>query len=95
MGSCKEVSQRLMSGSPNPSTVSLSPTAYKSKAAASNAERLSAFYANASYDFYGTPSGALCIYKNGDAWPVRPGPESQRIIRGSRCLRSSHAGHLA
>ncbi|TDL27071.1 hypothetical protein BD410DRAFT_812777 [Rickenella mellea] len=50
----------------------------------SNAERLSVFYANAAYDFYGTPSGALCVYKNGDAWPVRTGPESQRIIREAR-----------
>ncbi|KAI6163349.1 hypothetical protein EDD17DRAFT_1776098 [Pisolithus thermaeus] len=38
----------------------------------------------AAYDFYGTPSGALCIYKNGDAWPIRTGPESQRIIREAR-----------
>ncbi|WVO14613.1 hypothetical protein L204_102250 [Cryptococcus depauperatus] len=28
---------------------------------------LSAFYANVAYEFYGTPSGALCVYKNGDA----------------------------
>ncbi|WVO14612.1 hypothetical protein L204_102249 [Cryptococcus depauperatus] len=50
----------------------------------SDAKRLSTFYANAAYDFYGTPSGALCVYKNGDAWPVRTGPESQRIIREAR-----------
>ncbi|KAM5540847.1 hypothetical protein V8D89_005491 [Ganoderma adspersum] len=37
----------------------------------SDAERLSAFYANATYDFYGTPSGALC---------------SQRIIREARSV---------
>ncbi|KAJ3765306.1 hypothetical protein FB446DRAFT_600015, partial [Lentinula raphanica] len=42
---------------------------------------LSAFYPNATYDFYGTPSGPLCVYKTGDLWPVRTGPESQRIIR--------------
>ncbi|KAI0648691.1 hypothetical protein C8Q79DRAFT_924166 [Trametes meyenii] len=50
----------------------------------SDAERLSASYLNATYDFHGTPSGALCVYKNGDAWPVRTGPESQRIIREAR-----------
>lgn len=48
------------------------------------AERLSAFYANATYDFYGTPSSALCVYKNGDAWPVRTGPAAWRIIREAR-----------
>jgi hypothetical protein len=47
----------------------------------SDMERLSVFYANLGYDFYGTPSGALCVYKNGDAWPVGTGLESQRIIR--------------
>ena len=50
----------------------------------SDEERLSAFYPNAGYDFYGTPSGALCVYKTGQAWPVRTGPESQRIIREAR-----------
>ncbi|KAJ3479855.1 hypothetical protein NLI96_g8766 [Meripilus lineatus] len=48
---------------------------------AANRERLSASYPYTTYDFYGTPSGALCVYKNGDAWPVHTGPESQRIIR--------------
>nr|ODN86263.1 hypothetical protein L203_04383 [Cryptococcus depauperatus CBS 7841] len=33
----------------------------------SDAKRLSTFYANVAYDFYGAPSGALCVYKNGDA----------------------------
>ncbi|KAJ3486271.1 hypothetical protein NLI96_g4345 [Meripilus lineatus] len=48
---------------------------------AANRERLSASYPYATYDFYGTPSGALCVYKNGDACPIRTRPESQRIIR--------------
>ncbi|KAI0028238.1 hypothetical protein K488DRAFT_89938 [Vararia minispora EC-137] len=52
----------------------------------SDAERLSISYPNATYDFYGTPSGALCVYKNGDAWPVRTGSESQRIIREARAV---------
>jgi hypothetical protein len=93
LGSCKEVSETLSVGSPVSPTithVTLSPTAYKfsklsfnedKEAAVSDAERLSAFYANAIYDFYGTPSGAQCVYKNGDAWPIRTGPESQWIIR--------------
>ncbi|WVN86109.1 uncharacterized protein L203_101268 [Cryptococcus depauperatus CBS 7841] len=50
----------------------------------SHARRLSAYYANAAYDFYGTPSAALCVYKNGDAWPVRTGPEAWRTIREAR-----------
>ncbi|KAI6023579.1 hypothetical protein BKA83DRAFT_4261450 [Pisolithus microcarpus] len=44
------------------------------------------FYPNAANDFYGTPSGALCIYKSGDAWPVRTGPESWRFIREARSV---------
>ncbi|CAG7847576.1 SubName: Full=Uncharacterized protein {ECO:0000313/EMBL:KDQ53029.1} [Serendipita indica DSM 11827] len=52
--------------------------------AVSDSERLSAFYVNAAYDCYGTLSNALCVYKNGDAWPVRVGPEAQRIIREAR-----------
>jgi len=78
--------------SPVPLIMTLSPTAYKSadlsldddEESISDADRLSAFYPNAGYDFYGTPSGALCVYKNGQAWPVRTGPESQRIIREAR-----------
>ncbi|KAF9513696.1 hypothetical protein BS47DRAFT_1343943 [Hydnum rufescens UP504] len=50
----------------------------------SDAERLSAFYPNATFDFYGVPSATLCVYKSGSAWPVRAGPESQRIIREAR-----------
>jgi hypothetical protein len=94
LGSCKEVSRTLTVGSLSPTTtLGTLPTAYKfaklsfdedKETAVSDAERLSAFYANAAYDFYGTPSGALCVYKNGDAWPVRTGPESQRIIREAR-----------
>ncbi|KAI6094909.1 hypothetical protein F5141DRAFT_1191569 [Pisolithus sp. B1] len=94
LSSCKEVSKTLSLGSPtvfaNATLVSVSPTAYDfaklsldedKEAIVSAVARLSVFYARAAYDFYGTPSGALCVYKNGDAWPVRTGPESQRIIR--------------
>lgn len=86
--SCKDLSSPLSSTM----TLVASPTAYKfvdlslddDEEPVSDADRLSAFYPNAGYDFYGTPSGALCVYKNGQAWPVRTGPESQRIIREAR-----------
>ncbi|KAG5633783.1 hypothetical protein DXG03_006681, partial [Asterophora parasitica] len=45
----------------------------------SNAKRLYVFYPNAAYDFSGVPNTALCVYKSGSAWPVRTGPEAQRI----------------
>ena len=41
-------------------------------------------YPGAITDFYGLPSNPLCIYKTGDAWPVRQGPEAQRVIREAR-----------
>ncbi|KAI6100522.1 hypothetical protein F5141DRAFT_1009288, partial [Pisolithus sp. B1] len=99
LSSCKEVSKTLSLGNrdqrraTNATLVSVSPTAYDfaklsldedKEAVISAVARLSVFYARAAYDFYGTPSGALCVYKNGDAWPVRTGPESQRIIREAR-----------
>ncbi|KAJ3757003.1 hypothetical protein EV360DRAFT_95444 [Lentinula raphanica] len=56
----------------------------------SDVERLSAFYPNAAYDFYGTPGNPLCVYKSGNPWPVRRGPESQRIIREARPVNSTH-----
>ncbi|KAJ3727086.1 hypothetical protein C8R42DRAFT_717906 [Lentinula raphanica] len=56
----------------------------------SDVERLSAFYPNAAYDFYGTPGNPLCVYKSGNPWPVRSGPESQRIIREARSVTSTH-----
>jgi hypothetical protein len=88
--SCKDV---LSAVSPIMTLVA-SPTAYKfaylslddDEESVSDADRLSAFYPNAGYDFYGTPSGALCVYKNGQAWPVHTGPESQRIIREARSV---------
>ncbi|KAJ3762339.1 hypothetical protein EV360DRAFT_35959 [Lentinula raphanica] len=52
--------------------------------------RLSAFYPNAAYDFYGTPSSPLCVYKTGNPWPVRTGMESQRIIREARPVQPDH-----
>ncbi|KAH7883332.1 hypothetical protein F5I97DRAFT_1980926 [Phlebopus sp. FC_14] len=78
--------------------VSLSSTAYKfakfihdeeNEVAISDLKRLAAFYPNATCDFYGTPSSVLCIYKTGAVWPVRTGPESQRIIREARGTRFS------
>lgn len=39
---------------------------------------------SACYDFYGTPSCAPCVYKNGDAWHVNTGPEAWRVIREAR-----------
>lgn len=78
---------------PTSTFASLSPTLYQlkklgieedSEIVISDAERLSAFYPNATFDFYGVPSAALCVYKSGSAWPVRTGPQSQRIIREAR-----------
>ncbi|KAI9444651.1 hypothetical protein H4582DRAFT_1805907 [Lactarius indigo] len=51
-------------------------------------DHLSAFYLNAGYDFYGTPSGTLCVYKNGQAWPIHTGPELQRIIQEAHSVHS-------
>ncbi|KAG8817317.1 hypothetical protein FRC19_011436 [Serendipita sp. 401] len=83
LDSCKEVSKALSLSSSHSSTYKLVELNLDKdkEAVVSDAERLSVFYANAAYDFYGTPSGALCVYKNGNAWPVRTGLESQRIIR--------------
>ncbi|KAI5804860.1 hypothetical protein DFH27DRAFT_512722 [Peziza echinospora] len=87
--SCKEV---LFPVSPL-STIAHAPIGYKFAGLnlgddydepVSCAERLSVFYPNAAYDFYGMPSGPLCVYKTGEAWPVRTGPEAQRIIREAR-----------
>ncbi|PWW80501.1 hypothetical protein C7212DRAFT_361520 [Tuber magnatum] len=41
-------------------------------------------YPAAYKDFFGTPSGAPCIYKSGPAWPERKGPLEQRCIREAR-----------
>lgn len=83
----------LGSLSPTSTFAPLSPTLYQlkklgieedSEFVISDAERLSAFYPNATFDFYGVPSAAPCVYKSGSAWPVRTGPQSQRIIREAR-----------
>ncbi|KAG0128864.1 hypothetical protein HOY82DRAFT_621389 [Tuber indicum] len=41
-------------------------------------------YPAAYKDFFGTPSGAPCIYKSGPAWPELEGPQAQRYIRETR-----------
>ncbi|KZP22711.1 hypothetical protein FIBSPDRAFT_471046 [Athelia psychrophila] len=46
--------------------------------------RLSDPYPGAFTDFYGLPSNPRCVFKTGDAWPVRTGPEAQRILREAR-----------
>ena len=46
--------------------------------------RLSDSYPAAFTDFYGLPSNPPCVFKTGDAWPVRTGPEAQRILRETR-----------
>ncbi|KAJ3874662.1 hypothetical protein F5051DRAFT_498287 [Lentinula edodes] len=99
LNSCKEVSIRTVRGPHASRTTNLDPlaslssTLYQlknlgtedvSELYISDAERLSAFYPNATFDFYGVPSAALCVYKSGSAWPVRTGPEAQRIIREVR-----------
>ncbi|VDB85517.1 unnamed protein product [Peniophora sp. CBMAI 1063] len=50
----------------------------------SDVERLRAFYPNATCDFHGTPSGALCVYKNGGPWLVRTDLDVGRILREAR-----------
>ena len=47
-------------------------------------------YPNAYRDFYG--SKTACIYKSGHSWPVRTGPEAQRIIREARPVYSHAIG---
>ncbi|KAF8595172.1 hypothetical protein BDV93DRAFT_534959 [Ceratobasidium sp. AG-I] len=49
-----------------------------------NSSRLTDRYPAAYKDFFGTPSGAPCIYKSGPAWPERKGPQAQRYIREAR-----------
>ncbi|KAG7442270.1 uncharacterized protein BT62DRAFT_973805 [Guyanagaster necrorhizus] len=49
-----------------------------------DSSRLTDHYPAAYKDFFGTPSGAPCIYKSGPAWPERPGPHAQRFIREAR-----------
>ncbi|KAI5804629.1 hypothetical protein DFH27DRAFT_384356 [Peziza echinospora] len=41
-------------------------------------------YAAAYRDFFGTPSGAPCVYKSGPAWPERKGPEAWWYRREAR-----------
>ena len=96
MNSCKEASIQLSASpttslgslSPTSTFASLAPTLYQlkklgieedSEFAISDAERLST-YPNATFDFYGVPSAALCVYKSGSAWPVHTSPQSQQII---------------
>ena len=50
----------------------------------SDSRRLTDRYPAAYKDFFGTPSGAPCIYKSGPAWPERKGPDAQRYIREAR-----------
>ncbi|KAI6118380.1 hypothetical protein F5141DRAFT_1187254 [Pisolithus sp. B1] len=37
-------------------------------------------------DFYGLPSNPVSIYNTGDLWPVRQGPEAQRVLREARLI---------
>ena len=41
-------------------------------------------YPGAFSDFYGLPSNPVSVYKTGDTWPVRKGPEAQRVPREAR-----------
>ena len=54
-------------------------------------------YPGAFTDFYGLPSNPRCVFKTGDAWPVRTGPEAQRILREARpvCEHPMQARWLA
>ena len=51
---------------------------------------LTSKYPNAYRDFYG--SKTACVYKSGHDWPVRTGPEAQRIIREARPVYSHPIG---
>ena len=46
--------------------------------------RLSDPYPGAFTDFHGLPSNPRCVFKTGDAWSMRTGPEAQRILREAR-----------
>lgn len=70
-----------------------SPTGYtfeklvvdeRSVALPPDSSRLTDHYPDAFIDFYGTPSGAPCIFKTGPAWPKRQGTEAQPYIRELR-----------
>ena len=54
-------------------------------------------YPGAFTDFFGLPSNPRCIFKTGDAWPVRTGPQAQRIRREARpvCEHPMQARWLA
>ena len=41
-------------------------------------------YPGAFSDFYGLPTNPVSVYKTGDAWPVREGPEAYRVPREAR-----------
>ncbi|KAG8692458.1 hypothetical protein FRC08_009765 [Ceratobasidium sp. 394] len=41
-------------------------------------------YPAAFNDFYGLPSSPPCVFKTGEAWFIRTGPEAQRILREVR-----------
>ena len=45
-------------------------------------------YHGAFSDFYGLPSNPVSVYKTGDPWPVRGGPEAQRMAREARPVRN-------
>ncbi|KAG8899342.1 hypothetical protein FRB99_006773 [Tulasnella sp. 403] len=51
---------------------------------------LTEFYPEAYTDFYGTPSGAPCIYKTGPAWPKPDGPDAQSYKRELRAVAGDH-----
>jgi hypothetical protein len=41
-------------------------------------------YPGAFSDFYGLPTNPVSVYKTGNDWPVRRGPEAQRVPREAR-----------
>lgn len=41
-------------------------------------------YPGAFSDFYGFPSCPISVYRTGDEWPVRKGPQAQRVPREAR-----------
>ena len=84
VGSQSPLSTTTTLGSPTPSTFSNLVLDEDVQDTAAPQSRLSDSYPAAFTDFYGLPSNPPCIFKTGDAWTVRTGPQAQRILREAR-----------
>ena len=84
VGNQSPLSTTTTLGSPTPSAFSKLDLDEDVQDTAAPQSRLSDSYPAAFTDFYGLPSNPPCIFKTGDAWPVRTGPQAQRILREAR-----------